>query len=83
MRLMILGLALFASGPALAQSDAGPVTPKAANPGDEVNPTLLRDLGTAGDDPADAGAAATAPYRPRGLPALPCGPRGFWVERLT
>lgn len=57
MRLMILGLALLAV-PALAQSDAGPapVAPKAANPGDEVNPTLLRELGNAGDDPVDAGA---------------------------
>ncbi len=75
MRLMILGLALLASMPALAQSDAGPVTPKAANPGDEVNPTLLRDLGTAGDDAVDAGSSAT-PFQqdlqqPVAAPATP------------
>lgn len=54
MRLMILGLALGAAMPALAQTDAGPLEPKPANPGDETNPTLLRELGNAGDDP-DAG----------------------------
>jgi hypothetical protein len=72
---MILGLTLCASVPALAQSDAGPVTPKAANPGDEVNPTLLRDLGSAGDDLADAG-SSTTPFQqdlqqPAAAPAAP------------
>lgn len=57
MRLMnwALALGLAAALPALAQSDAGPLEPKAVNPGDEVNPTLLRELGNAGDDAVDAG----------------------------
>src|SRR4051812_7579829 len=63
MKLMILGLVLGASV-ALAQTDAGVIAPKAANPGDEVNPTLLRDLGNAGDDPIERGMDAGAEPTP-------------------
>jgi hypothetical protein len=65
MRSMILGLALGAALPALAQSADGGVPsvvePKAANPGDEANPQLLRELGGAGDD-QDAG-SPPAPFQ--------------------
>ena len=64
MKSMILGLALCAAMPAFAQTDAGApsVEPKAANPGDDVNPSLLRELGPAGDD-ADAGVASPTPMQ--------------------
>ncbi len=62
MKSMILGLALGAAMPAFAQTDAGApsVAPKAANPGDDVNPSLLRELGPSGDA-ADGGAGLASP----------------------
>lgn len=56
MRLMILGLTLGAAV-SLGQTADGGFTPRADNPGD-ADATLIRDLGDAGVDEADAGAPA-------------------------
>ena len=55
MRLTILGLALGAALPALAQNADGGFTPRAVNPGDD-DATVIRDLGDAGLEEGDAGA---------------------------